>query len=72
MQTMTYREVLRTKGFRTMSIGFGVAVIGAVFAAAGLIPIAQVLTVLGILTAFVGFVMHVWLFFSVLRRKLRD
>ena len=69
MQKMTSREVLRTKGFKTMSIGFGIAVIGALFAAIGLIPIAQGLVVLGILIGFIGFAMHSRLFISAMMGK---
>ena len=69
MQKMTFREVLQTKGFKTMSLGFGIAVIGAVFAAIGLIPIAQGLVVLGILVGVIGLVMHARLFISVMMGK---
>ena len=69
MQKMTFREVLRTKGFKTMSLGFGIAIIGALFAAIGLIPIAQGLVVLGILIGFIGFVMHARLFISIMMGK---
>lgn len=69
MQKMTFREVVRTKGFKTMMLGFGIAVIGALFAAMGLLQVAQGLVVLGILIGFIGFVMHTRLFISVMMDK---
>lgn len=66
---MTFQEVLQTKSFKMMALGFGIAVIGVLFAAVELTKIGQWTVWLGILVGFVGLAMHFRLLILLLLRK---
>jgi len=69
MQKVTFREVLRSNGIRTMAAGFVVMMFGIFLVSVGLESLGHWLGLLGILTGLIGFTIHTRLFISAMTDK---
>lgn len=66
---MTFRDVIRSAGFKTMATGFVVMLIGLLLLAADLSLIGKLAASMGMFLGFVGFAMHTWMVLCQLGRK---